>query len=113
MPASDSKPLPQSPAVYRARVTFFSFPVSWAFLEDATERKLPDRAELERNLRSESAMPIPQSAHLDSSEKEAAPAADQWEMVIPKMSRAPHRAHKLNPVKESGDETAARERRGV
>jgi hypothetical protein len=95
MSASDSRAFPQSPAVYRARVTFFSFPITWALLGDYPERKSPDRSELEKVLAKDPVVLIPAGGPSPLS------GADQWEMVIPKMVRPPHRAHRLNAAKET------------
>ena len=97
MPASDSRAFPHSPNPYRARVTFFSFPVSWALLEAYPERESPDRSELEAALRNRplELIPLDETLHEDSS--------DHWEMVIPKMARPAYRAQRT----EATDRLAA------
>ena len=107
MPASDSRVSPRLPATYRTRVILFSFPLSFALLEDYLERQPPDRSELERAFGHQPVELIPVSPQppLDG--------VDQWEMVIPKMAGPPRRAQRLGRARESANETPAADRGGV
>src|SRR5580704_218364 len=93
MPASHPAVFPRLPVTHSARVAIFSFPLTWSFLAD-----FPDPKELERPQVARSPIttppepiqpPIQPMTHASREAEAPREGSDRWEMVIPKMVRAP------------------------
>jgi hypothetical protein len=112
MPASDSAAFPHVPAHGEGRLLAFSFPVTWSFLGDyPTAPKGEPKQDWSRTqfvaVAAEPVKPISQPRRFTPPESAIGSDAldsqtDQWEMVIPRMSRPAERSPAAPAAKPSG-----------